>query len=140
MSVFSWEENIYSSSLNGYFTPAEVARFLGNLTDSFCCLVRSEIADKTFLKKIQYDEFYTDEELILSEQAGVLISAGHSSQQPLAVTQTLYTLAKLANLYAVDDSTKYLLESQRLYFLPMINRDAYQALNYEFEQNGQIGK
>lgn len=140
-SASGWETSIYSGSVNGYFTPDEVMKFLGNLTDSFGSIVRSGVAGKTYLTAdIPYAELYAAEGLPLSDRAGVLISAGQSSQQPLAVSQALYLLARLANLYDTDDTVKFVLQSQRLYFLPMINRDAYQVLTNDFAQTGQIGR
>jgi hypothetical protein len=139
--VFGWEDTLYNGSLDGYFSPSEVVQLLGNLTESFGSLVRTGIAGKSYLKAdIPYAELYSSEGMSLSDRAGVLVTAGQSSMQPLAVSQALYLLSKFANLYASDDRVKYILQTQRLYFLPMINRDAYQALTDTYARTGQLGQ
>jgi hypothetical protein len=126
----SWEDELTKGSIGGYFTPSELNTYLNALKANFTNLISTGQATSTSVKSlpIYYAQLSATAGLSSDERTTVMITAGQSAEQPIAVTQALYLLAKWANDYATSSKAFYWLQTQRIYFVPMINPDAYSEL------------
>jgi len=136
----TWEDELISGSIGGYFSPTELSTYLTNLKANFTDLIRTGSVDPTSVKgsSIYYAELFSTSGLASDERSSVMITAGQSAEQPLAVTQALYLLAKWANEYNTTSRTAYWLQTQKVYFVPMINPDAFAELKSNYTSGAAV--
>ena len=128
----SWETTLSSGSLSGYLKTSEVSSFVTSLSSS--SVSSSTLA--TTLNKQAIPVYHLTQPgtpyLGLSSKSSIIISAGHTTTQPLSVTMALYILGSLVSATSSDPNYslyQFLMQSTNIYFVPMLNYDAYQNIS-----------
>jgi hypothetical protein len=111
--------HLSTGSLSGYLTPNDVANFVSSLPS-----VYNKSLGNSYLKN-STPAYYTS---LVSYRPYILITGGHTTSQPLSVTMVLYLLDTIVSATSSDPNYglyQYLMQNYNLYFIPMINIDAY---------------
>ncbi|OMJ68683.1 hypothetical protein SteCoe_33808 [Stentor coeruleus] len=131
--AFDWETALSQGDLEGFLTPSNVETFISNLNND---KIESVIVATTSQNNTVYAYVHKSK---VSTSSYIIVSAGHTTLQPLSVTMSLYYFASILTATEGQDNYelyKFIRENFNLYVLPMINLDAYAYM----ETNNQLIK
>lgn len=126
-ALAAWDSALSSGSLSGYLNTTEIDSFVSSLGSSI-----SSSTLGTSINNHKITAYLLSENgkiyLGLTSKPTILISAGHTTTQPLSVTMALYILGSFVSSTTADSNYslfKFLMQSTNIYIVPIINIDAY---------------
>ena len=125
-SLGKWSDPLSSGSIQGYLSPSNVSSYFSSLpSGNFIEATMS----KTSLSNDLDRYLRSAKSNSNSNTSTILITAGHTTTQPFAVTMALYLAGYLA-----EDSSDFAVFVRNyfsIFVLPMVNVDAYHNMTEE---------
>lgn len=129
-SFASAETDLSSGSLGGYFNYTEIVALLDEYVSKHGDLAsKLKLADSALNNKIEYLKVSSKSGLPASEKKSLIISGGLYGGSPISASAVIYAIDRL-----FED--EQLLNKIDVYFIPVVNVDAYLKAEEEFTSNG----
>lgn len=126
----AWFDSLDAGSIEGYLSQSEIFDFITGLDESNP--FTANLGNEKTVKGNSLTYFHRENSILYignSNGYSVLVTAGHTTSQPLSVTMSLYLIGSILN--DDQDTWKLINEFFDLYIVPTVNVDAYKFLETE---------
>lgn len=126
ISLGKWSDPLSSGSVQGYLSPSNVSSYFASLPSGG---FTEDSMSKTSLSNDLNRYLRSAKTNSNSNTSTILITAGHTTTQPFAVTMALYLAGYLAE--DSSDFTVFVRNYFEIFVVPMVNVDAYYNMTEE---------